>query len=461
MENTSEERVEAPVVSTTNNIEPQKSPEARLTWLARARGVAESAAAKPFWWAAAVIVSTFLGAAVNAWWTAPRAFIAVTAVQLRTSGDVDGAVPISVDIRGRVSDHIYLEDLEDKVTEKDLREFIAATREKNDKFQSVAIKVDRLLDLLRTRPATLDVNDRRREFLLSWYAGGHGKVLESFVKATLGSQLTLLPAIYRVPRKEPYTHAVELKTGSIISMEEIDAEEAAKSESAVRGRVNVYDRVLMDARDTNLLRRTWEYMEPAVLVPALESVKERLLAEVSAASDISANLDAAIRAARPDYIYATSVITNNGGRPLAIRNSGVLFLSLPGQNGSSARLIPVDMRDPRHAVTVIEPGKVEVVELASIKTAEQLIREYAELRQTEERTTDQRVDPLQGSRLKLLFEGGGMTAALRLPRAGAATVDAALPISDYASVGVKGDEAIFTALRVGEKNIVQANILAK
>jgi len=78
--------------------------------------------------------------------------------------------------------------------------------------------------------------------------------VKSWVKSALSRR-------YLTPRQAGYTEYVSIGS-NVMNLRELDEVETVRSESSVRGAVNVYDRVLRDTRNTNVLRRMWSFMEP-------------------------------------------------------------------------------------------------------------------------------------------------------------------------------------------------------
>ena len=180
------------------------------------------------------------------------------------------------------------------------------------------------------------------------------------------------------------------------------------------------------------------------MTPILGVVKQRFTQQVEQSRRITDELERAIEVAQPDRLVATLTIANHGGRPLALRNIGVLFLDLPTNTGEGTSAVAIDLiGEEPGSLTIVEPGNVEVLELHSALTAGELVRQNVALQAAKES------DPsaVAQSRLRALFDGGAVAARVALARAGAKPEQSLLAVTGIRSVGAKSDERVLATLR--------------
>lgn len=402
-------------------------------------------------WLLTVVGSALIGLLIKTWWDAPRPHIELSTVQLRSSGDPGMHITVPLEVRERIKLHDYINDLGEALTVKDLTDAKSSAEAGDVVYKSLIERVDKLLELVQSRPATLDINERRREFLHVWFADTQGETLATITKIIIGGRIETLPQNYRSPRSGDYIRMVELRPGFTINLTEIDGEEQARSESSVLGAVNIYQEVLRDAEHSNILRRMFDFMEPVVIIPILKEVRKNIEKHLQESKEIVDQLNATLRSAQPERLVATIIITNRGGRPLALRNLGVLWLKLPPQNGGNEELLAVHLNDDTtETVTVVDAGNVKALTLSSSKTAAQLVEQHKLLQGTGD-SSAVTVTSLESSRLNLLFQSGGIAAAVALARAGSKPTDALIGMTDFRPVGASGDNMILEALKSSTK----------
>lgn len=422
----------------------EKSARSRIAGVARTIRTYCLRPPRAFLWSVSVAGAALIGLVVNEWWSAPRVHFELSALQLRsvTTGD-DQRVPIPLATRTRISQQLYLTALKEKVTVKEVREYIVDINELAARHQHALERLDKLIDLVRTTPTTTSVEQRRRQLLEVWFADSQGQALVPVVKQVIAQQEDRLPKLYLTPRRDAGNAFLEVTPTVTVAFSEIDELEQARSESAVRGRVNVYDHVLRDARKVNILRRLWHYADPDVLQPILVASKAQLQVELTRAREMQEELTRALDAVQPLHLVVTIVITNSGGRPAAIRNMGILNLKLPSRTSSGNDVVAVELTSATpDMVTLVGAGHVEVVKLQSVRSASQLVADHQPFRG--ETAVDNGV---HSSRLKMLFDAGGMRGAVLLARAGVSAADAYAGETEYQPVGAKADEMILMTLR--------------
>ena len=188
------------------------------------------------------------------------------------------------------------------------------------------------------------------------------------------------------------------------------------------------------------------------MAPVLQEGKEKLQRHVEQSKEIVQQLKSSLRKAQPDHLVATLTVANRGGRPLALRNIGVLYLQLPPMSSGDNETVTVDLvGEKSDSVTVIQAGSVEVMELRSLKTASELALQNEHLRGATTAGVTDSGAILEGSRLKALFDGGGVSARVALARAGAPPEQSLLAVTDLRPVGAKGNEMVLAVLRSKRK----------
>ena len=161
-------------------------------------------------WVITVVVSAFIGVAIKWWWEAPRPNVELSTVQLRPATVPKTRVDVARDLRRRIDRHAYIDNVKEHATVQDIRELISSAEEGDETIRGLVARIDRLLELLRTRSTTWNVDNRRQEFLTAWVEGGAGSTLESTVKQVLASREASLPALYGRPRAPGHLQWVQL-----------------------------------------------------------------------------------------------------------------------------------------------------------------------------------------------------------------------------------------------------------
>ena len=392
-------------------------------------------------WALPVFGSAIIGVLVKDFWEAPRPTIEIAAVSLQAV-DAEKEIDLDPALVGRIQDHVFVENLELRVSTAEVKEAMSDAEVDVKKFKSLIERLDRLQELLRTRSGPIDL--RRREFLAAWFAGDDGGTLDSLVKSVLVEHE--LPDHYRSHPDNMKDISVDLGP-SVVSLREVDEERVAQEQS--KGSVNTYERVRRDARRTNYLRRLWIHLEPDIFIPTLKRASDFLIEQLEESRAIVAELDEAIAEQNPDHILVTAVLGNRGRRPLGIRHLGALWLRLPSRSASDSAAdevaIPLGGLEESPEITVLEGGGAEVIKVFSRDSIPEMVAKSEVLRGG--RSAEDKL-----SRLEVLMEGGGISAAVSLVKAGVPIEDAEIGRSEFRPVGPQAQQAVFSTLSGAPEN---------
>jgi hypothetical protein len=387
----------------------------------------------PLIWVLTVVGSAWIGQIVRSWWEAPQPHVELSTVQLKSDGTASDPADVPIELRERIADHIYIPELEGALTVEGVRDAISGIKESDIKYRSLSGRIDKLVELLKTRATTLPIDERRTELLSVWFAGTQGDALTALVRAELARRESDLPERYRRPRDTNHTQWVTLPDGSVIHTAESDEGKPGTRDARA-------------AHNTNLMRRGFEFVEPDVLIPVLTAARSALAQAFIDSAKIASELSDVIMAIHPERIMATVLISNRGGRPLALRELAVLSLRLPMSDASdSPNWIYVDLESGSNTqVSVIPGGEVRVLTLRSRETISELVE--LESQKLGEVAKAGASDAGQ-SRLKLLFNGGGLYASVALASAGADPHKAVIGTTDLRQVGSQADDLVLRALR--------------
>ena len=228
-----------------------------------------------------------------------------------------------------------------------------------------------------------------------------------------------------------------LGTGHTLNLSEIDEEAQAAAESQARGPVGIYDRVLLDARRTNLLRRLWIRQDATVLVPFLETLMAELDRVVRESVDISEQLEQYTMPTGPRHLSATVVVTNTGRRPLALGSQGVLFLHLPARaKDTPDRIVPANVETTGQEPNLVPGGEAKVIKYVTHDNLETLFEAFY--------FTD-----VEGFRS--LYDEGGIRARVSIARVGTDVEHVLVGPSEIRPIGPKSIDNVFQVIRSGDR----------
>lgn len=393
-------------------------------------------------WLSATLISALAGIVLKAQWDAPRPTTELVSVELMSpkSGS-KVALPASLAVNTR--EHIYFNELESDSSMKDIEEALTRAESFDRDFSALEAKIDALVELLKTRAGSAE--SRRLDFLLKWSEGGNGETLTRLVKTIVGRKETQLPSHYaQHPKGQEYL-VVQLSPQRAMSLSLIDEEQIARGQALVKGPVNVYENTKRDARYTNLVRRLWIYIEPEILIPILEETKQYTQNSVRQSKQIANDIRSTIASQNPPRMVVRVLITNRGADPLPVRNIAALLIRLPGRDSTQNskidnESIKILLKDDEELVTIVEGNKSVALTFISAESASDMVRSRPAF-QSQTASVD-----FSTSRLRQLFEGGGIAAAVRLAKAGVPDLEAALKSSDYKPVGPQSRESLYQVL---------------
>ncbi len=201
------------------------------------------------------------------------------------------------------------------------------------------------------------------------------------------------------------------------------------------------DQVRQEIRVTNQFRRLLIYLEPDVLIPLLQRTEMFIRSNVDASTEIQQNLGTLLLAQEPSpHLVARVIVTNRGTDALALRNYAALLLRMPSREADTPEsIVPILMVSGPDLVTVLEGDKAVALTFTSEESVKDLVKDHPDLQSKGSGDSG-------SSRLMQLLEGGGISAAVRLARAGVSDRSAPLAKSEWRPVGPQSREATFNLL---------------
>lgn len=397
-------------------------------------------------WVGTVVGSGLLTLYLQTMWNAPRPYLELSSVEIRHIGEKTAHVSISSDLIQRIARHRYFPDLEDpvRVASIDTATEIAEARDRM--YERLASRLDKVLNLLQTRSANLSVDARRQELLSTWYSGGGTSELDDLAKSMILVYEPRLPDRYR--QKHPQGQerfSFQIEPGHTVTLDQVDEEGFAHAQ-AERDGPAAYPAALQEAHVSNILRRLFVYFEPDVLAQFVTELRALMVSDVQESRKLAQDLRDVVSQVQPDRIVATVVVSNLGNRPLPLRTLGVVWLRLPATAGATSSLIPIEMESASSDSTVIivDGGEARVAVLQSVRTLSELIANHPEFQVVARSDTARTATT---PRIKSLFDGGGLTAAIALARAGVTPDAAIVEASTFRPAGMGDRDGLFNALR--------------
>ena len=384
-------------------------------------------------WLTASISAALIGAIIKDYWEAAHPTVDIHAVSITSP-------PTPIDIHAKllrdIRNHPYLSiDATDEFYDNDIAELIKDFEIKDEERLEAVATITRLIDYLKATSADLSLKMRQRDFLTILTAGGLGSMLEDWAKITLKGYEEKLPDRYQRHPEGSEGLYVSIPIG-IYNLAEIDEEEFARQESQARGPVNVYARVLLDARRTNLFRRLLLYQEADVLLPFLDALKLELNGAIQSSRDISQRLQKYISTSLR-HLGATAMVTNTGHRPFSIGLQGVLFLHFPARvRGGKDGIMAADLDVVEDKPILVPGGEARLLKFITRDNLHQIVEE----------TGNVDVDGLRS-----LFAEGGIRARISIARAGVGEADLVIGPSDIRPIGPKSIDNAFNIIRNSDK----------
>lgn len=403
------------------------------------------AARQPQWrtvlfWLATTVGSAAIGIVLKATWDAPRPTTELISVEL-TSPATGVKISLPPALVTLTDSHMYFTTLESSVTMKQVDDAIAEAKSSDNSWLSLDTKIDTLIELLKTRAGP--VESRRVEFLQQWAEGTNSHILDNVVETIAYDRQDKLPQAYLHHPKDAQDLSVKVSDNAYMNLSEIDESRVAQQEAASEGPIKALNSdIVRKARRTNLLRRLWIYLEPSVFIPILEDGRTVIDAQIKSSQEIARRLTLVVAEQNPPKLIAKVLVTNRGSDPLPVRHIGAILLRVPSRDGGapSTEAVKLAIPDDTDIVSIIEGGKAAAITFTSVESVAELVRNRPGFQATS--TTE---DP-QASRLAQLFSGGGISAAVRLARAGVSDATAPMGVSEYKPVGPQSREGLYNAL---------------
>lgn len=391
-------------------------------------------------WLLAAVAGAVIALSVKYYWEAPRPVVELISVAANTPRKEPESIIIDSGTLLKVNKHPYFPNVVALTSPEKLREIIDKNEMMNLVAEGMIKKLDKLISLLRTRSGDIEI--RRKEFLKEWGEGANVD-LDKLVQSALFSEQSNLPERYEQHPQGSKELFIDLGNDVFVDLSELDEQAIAEDQSAVEGPLNTYHRVKRLIRQTNLLRRFWIYLEPTIAIPILESSKDLLEVKISESRSIARQLAILVDAQSPKKLIAQVLITNRGTRPLPLRGIASLQLQLPIRgNAKTTNLeaVAIDMvaESSDKSAFVVNGENTVIVSFMSVDPISVIIEKNEPL---------QAKSIGQPSRFSQLYQGLGLSAAIRLLEAGIPPEIAPLDISPYVPIGLGANESAYQYLR--------------
>ena len=398
-----------------------------------------------FWrvvvWVAATLGSALLGALVKDYWEAARPVVELQSISITASGQA-GQPQLPPKLLNSIRRHPYYQlDEEQELSAGELQKVLQRNERTDLDAQAIVDTIPRLIDYLKKTSPDLDVSIRRRDFVRIWDAGDVGNMMERWAKGVLASYESELPPTYQRHPEGAERTFIPTKTGTF-DLSEIDEEAQAQQESEARGPVGVYNRVLLDAHRTNLLRRLWLYQDPAILIPFLEELATDVTRVIEESNQIAVELKTFTIPSGPSHLSATVMITNTGRRPLPISSEGVLFLHLPAQSAKKPdNIIPANIQIVGESgASLIRGNEARILKYVTIGNLEAVFESVS----------------ADVESFKQLYNGGGVRARVALARAGADEKNLVVGPSHIRPIGPRSTNDSYDYIRNQDKLYIKS-----
>lgn len=384
-------------------------------------------------WAITTIASAIIGFALKGYWEAPRPVSDLVSLDM-TLPDPNAKISLPDDLVNATRDHPYFETLPAAVTVKRLQGAIAKAAGMGALWSRLNARTAHLITLLQTDDGPID--RRRLDFCRVMVGDGDGSELGRIIKLVMQ-----LPDASPLPdRYSHHPHGQEVLAVQVTSADTMVLSEINEEEAIREAKVGDADEVRQEIRITNQFRRLLIYLEPEVLVPLLEKTEIFIRSNVDSSTEIQQSLGTLLLAQEPSpHLVARVIVTNRGTDALALRNYAALLLKMPSREADTPEsVVPILMVSGPDLVTVLEGDKAVALTFTSEESVKDLINDHPDLQS--KGTGDAE------SRLMQLLEAGGISASIRLARAGVSDKSAPLAKSEYRPVGPQSREATFNLL---------------
>lgn len=384
-------------------------------------------------WTVTTIASAVIGFALKGYWEAPRPVSDLVSLDM-TLPDPNAKISLPDDLVNETRDHPYFETLPAAVTIKRVQGAIAKAAGMGALWNRLNARTAQLITLLQTDEGPID--RRRLNFCRVMVGDGDGSELGRIIKLVMQlPDATPLPDRYSHHPQGQEVLAVQVTSADTMVLSEINEAEAVRE-----AKIGDADEVRQEIRVTNQFRRLLIYLEPEVLVPLLEKTEIFIRSSVDSSTEIQQSLGTLLLAQEPSpHLVAKVIVTNRGTDALALRNYAALLLKMPSREADTPEsVVPILMVSGPDLVTVLEGDKAVALTFTSEESVKDLVKDHADLQSKGSE------DP--NSRLMQLLEAGGISASIRLARAGVSDKSAPLAKSEYRPVGPQSREATFNLL---------------
>lgn len=384
-------------------------------------------------WTVTTIASAVIGFALKGYWEAPRPVSDLVSLDM-TLPDPNAKISLPDDLVNETRDHPYFETLPAAVTVKRVQGAIAKAAGMGALWNRLNARTAQLITLLQTDEGPID--RRRLNFCRVMVGDGDGSELGRIIKLVMQlPDATPLPDRYSHHPQGQEVLAVQVTSADTMVLSEINEAEAVRE-----AKIGDADEVRQEIRVTNQFRRLLIYLEPEVLVPLLEKTEIFIRSSVDSSTEIQQSLGTLLLAQEPSpHLVAKVIVTNRGTDALALRNYAALLLKMPSREADTPEsVVPILMVSGPDLVTVLEGDKAVALTFTSEESVKDLVKDHADLQSKGSE------DP--NSRLMQLLEAGGISASIRLARAGVSDKSAPLAKSEYRPVGPQSREATFNLL---------------
>lgn len=385
-------------------------------------------------WTVTTIASAIIGFTLKGIWEAPRPVSDLVSLDM-TSPDPSAKIILPQDLVNQTRDHPYFETLPETATVKSIQGAIAKAAGMGALWNRLGTRTAQLITLLQTADGPID--RRRLDFCKVMVGDGGGSELARIIKLVMQlPDASPLPERYGHHPQGQEVFAVQVTSADTMVLSEINEEEAVRE-----AKVGDADEVRQEIRVTNQFRRLLIYLEPDVLVPLLQRTEMFIRSSVDSSTEIQQSLGTLLLAQEPSpHLVARVIVTNRGADALALRNYAALLLKMPSREADRPEsVVPILMVSGPDLVTVLDGDKAVALTFASEESVKDLIKDHPDLQSA---GTGEAGD----SRLAQLLEAGGISAAIRLARAGVSDKSAPLAKSEWRPVGPQSREATFNLL---------------